>query len=49
MPLQRENEYIKDFSQEDNITEELMNKFKEDTKIALNDNNKLYFQVGKVF
>ncbi len=49
MPLQSANEYIKDFSEEDNTTKELVNKLKEEAKIALNDNNKLYFQVGIVF
>ncbi len=49
MPLQSANEYIKDFSEEDNTTKELVIKLKEDAKSNLDDKNKFSFMVEIVF
>jgi hypothetical protein len=43
------NEYIKDFSEEDNTTKELVNNLKEDAKNNLDNNNKFSFIVGIFF
>ncbi len=49
IPLQSANEFIKDFSEEDNTTKELVNKLKEDAKSNLGDKNKFSFMVEIVF
>ncbi len=49
MPLQSANDYIKDFTEEDNTTKELVIKLKEDAKSNLVDKNKFSFMVEIVF
>jgi hypothetical protein len=45
MPLKSANEYIQDFSEENDITKELVKKLKDDTKRHLNEKNQSIFQV----